>query len=364
MFKLMRVLILPMLVGNLPAVTHSLSAGVVFGTDGDLGGGYRWDAAPRTFNGNERSLDGGLRYSLQGGSLQAYRDMFTWDETPTVAQFGTAIDQVFGAWTAVDPATGLGTDLFFVDDTSNTAVVSNGGFGSGVNTLGAEIDLLAADAGDSGTRGEAWFASTTSDVVTLTSGTEQYGRQENGQPSLSGAITGADVYINSNAGAVYDLDLFRRLLTHELGHALGLGDVEDFTNRGFIDDNYDGSSDATALATLTNSWALLVNPLDPSASVGLTQFPAGTVGTLSPGLQTPGVDILMESFGLGIDTGNPVDNLFPLSNDDYGTRQFLYPFLLEEEPIPEPSTWLLLSLTGLTAAVARRANKRRSSLLN
>ena len=26
----------------------------------------------------ERSLDGGLRYSLQGGSYQAYRDLFSW----------------------------------------------------------------------------------------------------------------------------------------------------------------------------------------------------------------------------------------------------------------------------------------------
>ena len=31
----------------------------------------------------------------------------------------------------------------------------------------------------------------------------------------------------------------------------------------FIDDNYDGSTSATALATLTNSWALLVNPFNP-----------------------------------------------------------------------------------------------------
>ena len=55
-------------------------AGVVFGTDGNLGGGFRWDAAARTISGNERSLDGGLRYSVQGGSMQAYRDLFSWNE--------------------------------------------------------------------------------------------------------------------------------------------------------------------------------------------------------------------------------------------------------------------------------------------
>jgi len=45
-------------------------AGIIFGNDG-LSGGFRWDAAPRTMNGLERSLNGGLRYSVQGGSFQA-----------------------------------------------------------------------------------------------------------------------------------------------------------------------------------------------------------------------------------------------------------------------------------------------------
>ena len=67
----------------------SVNAGVIFGTDGALGGGFRWDAAPRIINGNERSLDGGLRYSVQGGSMQAYRDLFSWDVVPTIADFST-----------------------------------------------------------------------------------------------------------------------------------------------------------------------------------------------------------------------------------------------------------------------------------
>ena len=88
------------------------------------------------------------------------------------------------------------------------------------------------------------------------------------------AIAGADIILNSNAGAVYSLDLFRRLLTHEIGHALGLGDVEgDISPARFIDDNYDGSTSASALATLTNSWAMLVNPLNPGASAGSPAIP-------------------------------------------------------------------------------------------
>ena len=63
-----------------------------------------------------------------------------------------------------------------------------------------------------------------------------------------------------------------------------------------------------------------------------------------PGVDTPGVDILMESRGLGIGPNNPVTNLIPLSNDDYGIRQFLYPSL---ETIPEPSSVYLLGLAGL-----------------
>ena len=38
----------------------------------------RWDAAPRYVNGEERSLDGGLRYSIGGGSYEAFRDEFLW----------------------------------------------------------------------------------------------------------------------------------------------------------------------------------------------------------------------------------------------------------------------------------------------
>src|SRR5262245_48669469 len=68
-------------------------AGVAFNysSPGSIGGGSRWDAAPRTINISgtnfERSLDGGLRYSLQGGSFQAYRDLFTWNVVPSVPNF-------------------------------------------------------------------------------------------------------------------------------------------------------------------------------------------------------------------------------------------------------------------------------------
>ncbi len=313
---------------------QTVSAGVVFGNVG-LTGGFRWDAAPRTIGGFERSLNGGLRYSLQGGSYQAYRDSFTWSGgTPSVAAFQGAVQSAFAAWGVNDPVSGLTSSLAFTPDFA-TAV--NPTVSGGVR-FGAEIDLFATDLGDSGTRGFAFFNALGSSVM-LTSGTTNY---------AAAPISGADITINSNPGAVYTLDFFRRLLTHEIGHTIGLGDVEgDLNPNAFIDDNYNGSSSATALATLTNSWAALVNPLNPSASP-LSVF---HVFEGNPGVGTSGVNILMESRGVGIAAGNPVTNLFPLANDDYGMRQFLYPSLTT---VPEPGAAGLVALLGTLLAARRR----------
>ncbi len=321
---------------------HAGEAAVFFSGSG-LSGGARWDAAPRVIGGRERSLDGGLRYSVSGGSYEAFRDMFSWNVTPSVAEFQEAVEAAFGAWTAVDPATGLGTDLSFVADFS-VAVAGRSG-GGGANIAGAEIDLIAArdgrfwNPGSTGLQGESWFGSISSNV-TLTSGTVNY--------AGSRAISGADVLLNSNPEAVYSLDVFRRLLTHELGHSLGLGDVEADLNPGlrFIDDNYDNSSSATTLATLTNSWAGLVDVFNPAASP-LSLF---SVPEADPGTDTVGVNILMESRGLGIASGNPLSELFPLRNDDYGGRQFLYPFVGVE--IPEPG--VLGMITAIGSVMVRR----------
>ncbi|MCA9264820.1 MAG: hypothetical protein KDA60_13265, partial [Planctomycetales bacterium] len=136
--------------------------------------------------------------------------------------------------------------------------------------------------------------------------------------------------------------------THELGHAIGLGDVEgDINPNQFIDDNYDGTNAATALATLMNSWTHLVDPLNPAASpLSLYLVPDS-----SPGVDTIGVDILMESRGLGIGSSNPTSNLFPLSNDEYGIRQFLYP---STRVIPEPTSGVLAGMMVLGLLGRRR----------
>ena len=323
--------------GTTALATREAAAFGLYNATG-LVGGSRWDATPRTMGGLERSLNGGLRFSLQGGSFQAYRDMFSWSGgVPTVADFTAAVTNAFGNWTTVDPVSGIGTSLSFIADLAtpvSSAVISS-------VRQGAEIDLFAATSagswgvGSTGTQGETFFSSiSVAGNLTLTSGTTNY---------TGFAISGADVTLNSNVGALYTLTTFRNLLTHELGHALGLADVDVQSGPAgtYIDDNYNATSSATALATLTNSFIGLINPLNPSASP-LSLY---TVANGDPGVDTLGVDILMESaipnalfFGAGV----------PLQNDDYAGRQFMYP-----KVAPEPSAALIF-LAGAAALGMRR----------
>lgn len=339
-----RILMAALCLGVCSILPGVAGAAVIFGNIG-LDYGSRWDMAPRTINGLERSLDGGLRYSVQGGSYQAFRDMFIWQGgiAPSVSAFQTVVENAFNAWTVVDPVSGLGTRLSFTPDFATpVAGPSSTGY---VNTAGAEIDLLAYtdatlwDPGDTFQQAETYFDTTpTPTTVTLTSGTTGY---------VGFAIAGADIKFNSNPEAQYSLDFFQLLLTHEIGHALGLGDVDVDGNFGrFIDDNYNGANSATALATLTNSWAGLVNPFNPAASpLALYQ-----VANADPGVDTSGVDILMETDIPRSLTGN----LTPLGNDDYGGRQFLYPVVV---PVPA-AVWLFGSgLLGLVGIARRKKRK-------
>lgn len=318
------------------SVANSVEAAGIFNNTG-LAGGFRWDAAPRTISGNERSLQGGLRFSVQGGSYANYFSLFSFNGGVTLPQFQTVIEEAFTAWTVVDPATNLPTALSFVADFGTP--VAGTAFGA-LNINGAEIDLLGGDTGDTQQRGETRLGAAGT-TVQLTSGTVGYG---------SNAISGSDISLNT--GATYDLNVFRLLLTHEIGHSLGLNDIDLVSGPTgqFIDDNYDGTNNTTAAATLNNSWALLVDPLNPAASAGLNLF---TVANGAPGIDSPGVNILMESEGLGGQFNDPT----PLTNDDFGGRQFLYPSVTV---VPEVGTAPLLSVGGMFAFGLGMLRRRRS----
>jgi hypothetical protein len=321
------------------------SPGDAFRLIGENGSWARWDAAVRTVDGVERSLDGGLRYSIETGSYAGLRDQFSWVPSPPSEQdFAAAIERAFDHWEVIDARTGLPAAFYFVEDLATPAVDDPGNPRSpngyvGLNA-GAEIDIFAATphAGSGFAASVIFFVDAAADDLQLTSGATNY-------PGL--AITGADIRINPLY--TWSLSGFEILLTHEIGHALGLADLEvnpdSGSVSGFIDDDFDPTTSQTAFATLTDHFAFLVNRDDPDASP-LQSF-NGSLNA-DPGLQTSGVEILMESEGI-FDLLGASQKLQP---DDVAGRQFLYP--AEPVDVPEPGLSTGLALGAIALAMARR----------
>ena len=280
----------------------------------------RWNAEPHYVDGVERSLDGGLRYSIEGGSYEAFLERFEWqDPAPTVAEFQSAVEASFSAWEVMDPESGLGTDLYFVPDFDTPIVIEdrpNSLPGRFKLNRGAEIDITSWS-GVNWITNVSIFGDPDSDSVTLTSGVANYDATVN---------SGIDIRFNSRNtfdDVPWTLHDFQSALTPAIGDALNVMVVNLPANSvlsEYYDDNFDGSTHATALETLTNSFAHLIDPLDPDNSPALSQFELCQDAdcTSSPGLDSPGVVLLAEDDEIRVTE---------LDNDAFAARQFLYPFV-------------------------------------
>ncbi|MCR9096319.1 MAG: hypothetical protein NXI30_19000 [bacterium] len=315
---------------------------LAFRVIGSPAGWARWDAAPRFVGGEERSLAGGLRYSIEHGDYGLLLSEVEWvpGTEPTEPEFAELIASAFEHWEVVDPSTALPAAFHFVEDLSTPAVddaptnPSNPNAFLGLNA-GAEIDIFVATphAGSGYGASVIFFVDTVEDDLTLTSGTTGY-------PGL--AITGADIRMSDTIA--FTPSAFETLLTHEIGHALGLADLEaspfSASVSGFIDDDYDPTTDTSVHATTSNSFALLIDPLDPDLSP-LFAF-NGNMKT-SPGLDSPQVRLLMESDDwLSLRFVDP-----KLQNDEFAGRQFLY-------PVPEPGMGSMLVFGAATLGLLAR----------
>jgi hypothetical protein len=274
----------------------------------------RWDAVDfmlgtgNIFNG--RSLAGGITYNFEAGFL----NKFTWaGVAPTQAQLDAAIAAAFSVWDVNSPLSFLKV---------NTATVLTNRNAAGNDILGADIDLFATDISPLAETAVYGIRQADGGNVTLTSGPADY-------PSSTIAAVDIRIDLTGSSGNPWTLPIWTKVLTHEIGHAIGLGDVE---SNPFWDTN----------DTLND--VMTISALDPNNSQNLAN--KGELGAA----KFSAIDILMES-GLGT---TPYWNARPntLANDDIAGRFFLY-------PVPEPESYMMmLAGLGLLGFAARRRKQK------
>ncbi len=254
-------------------------------------GAPRWSAAAHP-EVESAGLQGGISVAVEAGFAEAVVLAVTGTaESQDIAELEAAVLAAFDAWTS--PV------LFFEVEFDGPAERGTG--------AGAEIDLFAVPDSDPAFANNDYFG------VAFWRSVELADRKlTNGSVLAGPAIVGADIFINLDRVALVapiftreqQPAAIRRLLIHEIGHAIGLHHPNEFPAA-----NLDTDDDPLN--------EMVIDPLDPFAD--LVQSPNVDADAILSNLPPGGIPALLFTV---------------LRNDDRGGRDVLYPALGEPQSTP------------------------------
>lgn len=293
----------------------------------------RWDSKARSFGTvNNRSLVGGLGYNFEGGNLTTFMQQFTFEAGVDQSDFNAAVAASFNAWSS--------RDSFVTFTKASDPVVWDFDINDGNQAQGNEIDFFGVGTDPGIATPEASLGAL---GVTMIWGADKPVRLTNGySPDGTGlfpstSIFASDIAINykyiTPLGDLvpWKIEHWQATLTHELGHALGLGDVDNPLLHFFDDDVAD---------------PLLHNGLVVNDQMTINE--AGDVRYLLSDWGQPCTEAKFGPACAGILMRSEFTGLLALAPDDVAGLHFLY-------PVPEPESYaMMLAGLGLLALVARR----------